>query len=432
MNKITYFRNRVNEQYQNANLADAAEAGEALLREHWSNQIDYGIPYANDMFNLALVYDDMGVWERALEMYAESARLVHDEEGDSLAFVSRMNNMAALLSRLGKTEHAYRMYAHMTAILRLCLNPAEPALADGIYNLANAAADVGRKEEAKRLHEEALRIRRKSGESKDAVHSLHSLAFLYEGEKSGERSLKYAKDAVSLAQSSLEGPDIPLHEVSEREHSYYSACFYLASLYENRGDFKKAQALYEAILDWTHSQGGDCHSAYLNVASRLANNLTNQKKYREALSIHQEIARNFKKTAGESHLFYANNLRNMALLHKKLNERDQTERLMLLSIKIRRTGVDDITADALFLIEMYLAGNQPDKALEMLVLVLMNTDEAQSGYNDTLNALAEAFARAGHTHLDTLPKAMEELCKRDKVQTIIQKWSKWGKDKNDD
>jgi tetratricopeptide (TPR) repeat protein len=427
MNKIKYFRKCVAEWYAGANFTDAVEAGEALLREHWNNETACGVPYADDVFNLAFIYDEMGVWDRALQLYAESAKLVHEEEGDSLNFVGRVNNMAALLARLGRTEHAYRLYAHMVSIMRPALDAKEPALADGLYNLANIAAEMGKKEEALRLHKEALKIRRKAGSADDAVHSLHSLAFLHEEDKAQEKSLRYAKDAMELALDALEGPEAGFNRLTERENTYYSACFYLANLHESKGELDKAESLYETVLRWTEIQGGTCHSAYLNVASRLANIMAGRGRYDEALALHREVSENFKRTAGETHLFYANNLRSIALLHKKMNQYAEAEQFMMESIKIRRSGVDDITPDAIFLIEMFLQNNQPEKALEMLVYVLMDVKAGEPEYDDTMTALAEVFVRAGHKQLATLSAAMEELCRRDKVQLVIQKWNRWEK-----
>jgi tetratricopeptide (TPR) repeat protein len=427
MNKITYFRKCVAEQYGSNRLNEAAESGEALMREYWDNQISEGLPYADDLFNLALIYDEMGIWGQAMDLYAESARLVHEVEGDSIPFISRMTNMAALLARMGRNEQAYRLYTHMAALLRLFLPPADPALADGLYNMANAAADIGRKDEALKLHEEALRIRENAGITHDAIHSLHSIAFLHEGEKTGELSLHYAKEAMHKALNALEGPDIPTGEIQDREHNYYSACFYLAGLFENRGEFENAGPLYEDVMKWTAEQGGNSHSAYLNVASRYANILASQNKNAEALHLHREIADNFKQTIGAAHLFYANNLRSMALLHKRLGEYGAAAELLMESMKIRRTGVDETTTDALLLIDMYLLDDRPDMALEVLVLVLMGAAADQPGYDGLMNDLAEAFARAGGAHLSALSAAMETLCHREKVQAIIRKWEQWGK-----
>jgi tetratricopeptide (TPR) repeat protein len=335
--------------------------------------------------------------------------------------------MAALLAKLGRTEHAYRLYAHMAAIIRMTPDAKDDTLADGLYNLANAAAEMGKKDEALRLHNEALKIRKKAGADDDAVNSLHSLAFLHEEDKAHEKSLRYAKDAMELALGALENPETEPQVLTTREHNYYSACFYLANLHESKGELDKAESLYETVLRWTEIQGGCCHSAYMNVASKLANIMAGRGRYGEALSLHREVSENFKRTVGETHLFYANNLRSIALLHKKMDQNNEAEKYMLESIKIRSSGVDDITPDAIFLIEMYLLNNQTDKALEMLVYVLMDVNAGKPEYDGTLTALAEVFVRAGNAQLSSLSKAMEALCQRDKVRLVIQKWDKWKK-----
>lgn len=426
MTKVNYFRKRIQERYANNELAGAARSGEALLREHRNNEACKGKAYADDLFNLARVYDDMNYTERAVELYAESARLIFSEEGESLSFAYRLNNLAALLNKLGRGPSAYRLYAHMTAILRQHEGSHSLELADGLYNQGNAAVDIGRLEEAIRLHGEALTLRETAGSTEDIIHSLHSLAFTYEAKEEREQAIRFA----NLAAERAAGTD-----------TYYAACYYLAELYDTSGQPDKAEPLYTTMLCWIERSAGINHSAYITVATRLANAWAAQGEYQKALDMQCTLRDILSQKAGEKHLFFANCLRSMAVLQKQLNEFEEAEPLMLKSMKIRLrylgTGethkkprdmnghARDIVIDAIFLIDMYIRSHQRDKALEMLVFALMQIGEEDPDYSDMLDMLTSAYVHAGHDQMDILLEEMEKLNDRTSIGMIIKRWIHW-------
>jgi tetratricopeptide (TPR) repeat protein len=246
------------------------------------------------------------------------------------------------------------------------------------------------------------------------------LAFLHEGE--GEDALAYAKEAVELTRKAFES-----FNSDEPSCDYYSACYYLAGLHDSHGQLDRAEPLYASVLAWVQAQGSSGENAYLNVASRLAGVLARQEKPREALDLYNNLCELYRKTLGNQQLFYANNLRCMAILHKRLQENAEAEALMLDSIKIRRKGVDNITTDALFLIEMYLQEGKNEKVLEMLVYILMQNSIKQPEYEETMKNLSKIFAETNNGCLKSLLAELENLINQDKLKPIIEKWTEWEK-----
>lgn len=412
MTKIEYFRRRVKERYDKNELAAAAATGEALLSEHIGNASCAGMSYADDLYNLACVYDEMGHVGRATELYVESARLAYTEEGESPSFALRLNNLAALLSKTGRNESAYRLLKHVSAIQRECMHASSPELADSLYNLANAAADESLTDEALRLHNEALTLRKKNGSEEDIVSSLHSIALIHEAQDERAKAVGLAETALSHARGT---------------NAYLGACYYLAGLYEAEEQYAKAEPLYREALRQVSSEGGRTHSAYVTVAARLANTLACMEEYRRALDTQREIRDILKIKAGESHLFYANCLRSMAILHKRLDESDEAETLMLQSLRIRKRvmGDDarDIVNDAVFLIDLYIAADKLDKALEALVFVLMQMGD--DDLESMLSALTEVYSRGGHARFQAILREMEKLNDRGRLWEIVRSWNDW-------
>jgi hypothetical protein len=89
--KTNFLRLQWAEKYEQQDLASAVQIGEALLREHWHNRNTGTQGYADDLFNLACVHEELGNLQRAAELYSDSARHLSNIEGESLTFAARIN-----------------------------------------------------------------------------------------------------------------------------------------------------------------------------------------------------------------------------------------------------------------------------------------------------------------------------------------------------
>lgn len=417
MNKISYLRKRINEEYNNKEYKNAVEVGEILLREHWHNRSMYSSGYTNDLFNLAQAYDELGNLERAAELYSDSARQLASLEGESVIFANRLSCLAITLGRMGIKEPAYFIHSQVMSVIKEQIGSTGREYGDSLYNLANAAADTGRKTEALRYHMDALKVRQNTGQIEDAINSLHSIAFLYENDKRYDKAVSYAEAAMDI----LEGSTIDDDQLAA------GACNYLAGLYEHLKERQKALDMYEKVQIIIRRQVGCEHSSYMNVANRKANLLTQMGRPREALACHQEVCEIFQNISGKNHMFYANCLRNMAILHKTLGEDIKAESLILESMKIRKE-TEDITTDILFLIRLHLNAGARDKAMEALIYALMRSDSNAGEFNGLINALTEAFSDAGEMGASEIMDVMEALNDKEKLAPIISKWNNWEAD----
>ena len=221
MSKTNYLRNQMRELYHSRNYAEAAKYGEALLTEHWRNDSESPV-LSDDLFNVALIYDEMGALEKAAKLYSASAR--HIDDNDFMGIAKRANNLAGVLVRMGGLEAAHHFYTQMKHIYQRYAGVNSTIYADSLYNLANTSAALKRKDEAIRLHAEALKIREDMGATEDMVNSLHSLAVIHEEAEEYEKAASYGEAALELADGS----------------AYLRVCSYLAKLYEADGQHDKA------------------------------------------------------------------------------------------------------------------------------------------------------------------------------------------------
>jgi len=393
----------MHEEYQNGNLQAAATLGDAMLCEHWINDAPT-LGFSDDLYNLAIIHDEMDQPESAVALYSESARYIPDN-GDFLALAKRSNNLAGVLARLGAMEPAQHFFTQTKHIYSRYLGQDHPMYADSLYNLANLALISGKRKDAQAGHKEALKIRKKSGNKDDIMHSLHSLAAIYEEEGDYEKAVSYAKTAVESAPP----PD------------YATACNYLAELYELDDKQEEALKLYNEVLE-AMPQTGCKRSDYLTILSRKAYLTGKTGNTKEALKLHEEACIMYNSLEPTDlleidDLYFANCMRNMAILHEKLGDPNQAEDFMLKSLNARKDIGGESTKDICFLIGLYLKNDTYDKAVDILIYALMQTSEDES---QMIDSLTKALAKAENTH--KLLESMGAINSIEKLRPIFEKW----------
>ncbi|MCL2223941.1 MAG: tetratricopeptide repeat protein [Defluviitaleaceae bacterium] len=410
MTKINYLRKCAAEKYNAQDLAAAVEIGEVLLREHEHNQNIFSSGYANDLFYLGGIYEELGNLERAAMLYSDSAAQVSASESEQLTFAERIDSLATVLIRLGVAEAAFFMLGNATAIRRKKLGTASPVYADSLYNLANAAAEIGRRSDALRYHLEALQIRKSAGIIEDIINSLHSLAFLHEAAEEYDKAILYAEMSMKF--------------IGKTDKNYASACNYLAELYDNNKRYEDALLYYDHVIEIVGEEAGREHSAYLNVALRRANLLAKLERSQESLVAHEEICEIFARVTGTKHVFYANCLRGISMLYRRLGEPVRAEEFILEAMKIRRALFEDITLDITFLVRLHLGENNTEKALDALIYALMCSSADSPDFPELLHALVSSFKGQDELKTEFL-NTIQHLDNREKLRPIINKWEQW-------
>lgn len=417
MSKIEYLRSLVVEHYEKQDLDSALEIGQTLLEEHWHIRNMWTMGYADDLFNIAKIHEELGDIERAVELYSDSANQVLAVEGDNLNYAERLQSIAILLDKVGINDPAYFFHLQAAAIVNRALGNQDNQYADCLYNLGNAAADIGRHSDSLVFHLDAYKIREKSGDPKDLINSLNCIAFAYEAVDDYEKALYYAEEALDLT------------EVHLGKDEFAGACFFLATLYENIEQLDDALDLYDLTLKVIVDEVGFEHSAYVSMAYKRANLLAGMDRLREALISHNEIRALFEEKLGTEHAYYANCLRSMAILHRDLGEIPEAESMMLKSLKVRRQASNDISIDILFLLRMYLREKRHTEAIDTLVYALMCADTEASDFQLFLDSIAETFTYFKEDGGKVLEEAIEVLGDQDKLVPIMSKWEEWEDDR---
>jgi len=410
------------EEYDNRNLQEALVIADALIDEHSNCQLG-NIARADDFFNMALIYDELDQLEAAAELYKESATCICEcelrqlkmnnvyidlDEDDWLALALRISNLAVVFARMGRYDAANH---HFMLANTIYVRFRHPRAVDIVYNMGNLAVITDNVNEALTWHKSALEMRVNRGEfPEDILHSLHSIAIIYEEKGDYEKAITYAETALEHA----------------TDVDYTSARIYLAELYEAIYKQESALELYEEVLG-EMTQTGYRRCDYLTILSRRANLAYKTGNPSDALKLYNDVLEIYHSLTSLdiddlNSLFYADCLRSMAEIMHDMGETANAEDYMLKSIIARKAVGKQLADDISFLIHMYLEDDTYDKAMDMLVYALAHDNKGNT--DETVAAILEVFA--GLENLDKLLEALEEINCEEKVVPILNMWHSNG------
>ena len=415
MNKVEYFRNRFAEEFNNKEYKKAVDTGRRLLYEQaFINRIGTE-NYINDMFNLGLAYENMGDIESAIEIFRGSAWYSSNLDNEGLLFAKCLTELAALLGEIGQDEPAYFMHAKACDILEGKLEANDPAFADSLYNLANAANEIDMPAYALHYHLKALKIREAAENKDDIINSLHSIAFIFESNEAYEEACGFAKNAVEHAQ-----------EVDD-DLTYAVCCTYLADLYTKCDKLDDALDMYSIAADEIEFAVGKEHSAYLNSAFMKATILAKMSLYEEAITAYWEILDIFEDYLGTNHLFYANCLRNLAIVYENSGNLTLSKKTMLIAIRIKRTLKSCAILDIIFVLRLTLKLGLIEDAIYAVVYALMCLKSSSWDYSQGRSLILSVMTSEYHDEKSVFLDELEKLENSDRLKNIIDYWLEWEK-----
>ena len=108
--EIRKMRKEFFEAYQDGDYKKALVLGRSILNIYVENDDCDCMEYAVDTGNLAMVYDQIQLYDRAVELYKKAAELKKDYSGESLSYADTLNNMAIVLNNMGKQKEALSLH----------------------------------------------------------------------------------------------------------------------------------------------------------------------------------------------------------------------------------------------------------------------------------------------------------------------------------
>jgi tetratricopeptide (TPR) repeat protein len=279
-----------------------------------------------------------------------------------------MNNLANTCHDVGRFEEAIRLHQETLKLRRAKLGADHPLTLFSMFNLACTLRSVGRYQQAIPLHEQSLKLRRdKLGNDHPAtLMSIDKLAVAYRSAKRYEEAIRLHQEAISLMTENL-GP---------QHRSTLAAMNNLVGTYHSAGRKKESTRLAGELVKRvrkTLTAGRDApfrdDPRLATLCALLGENLLKQAKFSEAEEFLAECLRIRAKRWPDLWFRYnAEHLLGAAYLG--LGQLDKAEPLLLSGYhgmkhresKISQNGKHHFTDAVRRLVELYERKNDPARA----------------------------------------------------------------------
>lgn len=429
------------EAYTSKKYADAIEYGNKIIDLHKDNSDCDTEAYADDVNNLAVVYDEVHMNDRAVELYKEAAEIKEDLLGDdSESYLDTIENLGVLYAVTGSFDKAEELLKKVNTHTEETNGPVSERHVKSLYNLGNMYADRGRYKEGAECLEKALEYAKKirdydMAEFEDIRVSLGNLY-----KKSGnykramdeyERALKISEDrneegsyfkmtfllsyALLCQKCELYDKAAEIYEkaVDVREKlmdtghlDFISVLNNLAAIYNRAKKTDKAVETHKRVLSVVEDILGKDHVFYGDVITNLGVDYSAAGDYEKALKYHNEALEIKKNIVGEKHIHYVLTLVSLADVYEKMGKYDRALDIQNKALEIRRElfgEINEQVSDSLVnLGRISLKKGEITKAQGFFMQALIMNKEIivaaglkVRGYGENIRLMAEACAEAG-------------------------------------
>ncbi len=231
------------------------------------------IELATSLNNLALLYESMGQYDRALPLYEDALEIRKSELGDRHPdTAASLNNLALLYYSMGQYDRALPLYEDALEICKSELGDRHPSTATSLNNLAGLYSSMGQYDRALPLFEDAVDI------LEEVLGSEHP------NTKAGQENLRSLRE-----------------KMDDEQADTATSMNDLANLYYSMGKYEQALPLYEQVLGIKQIELGDHHSDTAMSLNDLANLHYSMGKYDKALPLYEQAVDIFEEILGSEH-----------------------------------------------------------------------------------------------------------------------------------
>ena len=162
--EIRRMRNEFFDAYRDGDYKKAIILGKGILNIYIENEDCDSMDYAVDMSNLAMAFDQVQIYDRALELYKKAAELKKDYSGESLSYADTLNNMAIVLNQMGKQKEALSLHNKVLEIRDAKLGREHMDYIHSLYHMGNTYELLQEQDKAIECHNKAMQRARQCKE----------------------------------------------------------------------------------------------------------------------------------------------------------------------------------------------------------------------------------------------------------------------------
>ncbi len=212
--------------------------------------------YATSLNNLAELYRAMGDYARAEPLFRQALEIRKKALGeDHPDYAASLNNLALLYQDMGDYARAEPLLRQALEINKKALGENHPDYATSLNNLAALYQAMGDYARAEPLLRQALEIRKKAlGEEPPRLR--------HEPEQPGRRCTRTWATTPAPSRSYRQALEIKKKALGEDHPDYALGLNNLATLYQDMGDYARAEPLFRQALEIRKKALGEDHPDY--------------------------------------------------------------------------------------------------------------------------------------------------------------------------
>lgn len=291
--KIVKLRNEFFEAFEKENYYQAANLGKDILALYRENKDCKSLEYANDLNNLAIVFDEMGDLDQAIKLYSVVDNLKKELTGEySVSRADTLNNLGIVLCKNKRYDKAIIVLklAFTLREQKLGLNHVDTILCQ--YNLANAYEMQG--DITMAIKTNIAAFNRANAKDRFPIEDMADIAYTL------AREYGVIGNYKKMLAGYLQTLDLMQKSRGERNLNYFQTLGNLAQTYEKMEEWDSALLYYDKALKIWEKILDKKHLDYVFYLNRMAGVYVEKKDYMQSKVLHQKALKILIDLSGKS------------------------------------------------------------------------------------------------------------------------------------
>ena len=300
------------------------QAIEVIVADKGKENADYALARTK----LAQVFEEVGYYDLAYEVYYDSHEALKNLSAFSPGYAEACSHMGRILIRKGEPAKAEEFINESTVIYQQLGKDYDVERAESLEGLGNFYEQLGRYEEAEEILLQALSIKRSIPNEANIliIETLNDLGILY----------RHLGDDIKSEQMFLEVVKECEEELTTDHPFYATAKNNLATIAMQNDDYAKAQTLLEDALETYDKKYGPNHPLSANTVNNLARVYKQLGKDDLAEEYYKRVLTLDERLYGKNHPDYATTLMNLAILYSSSGREEKAEPYYREALEIRK------------------------------------------------------------------------------------------------
>lgn len=326
LEEVSVLRNKLSTRRRAGEYAKCVFIGEKLVQLHRKHRNTQSMNFADDLFNLAHVYEDMGNLDRAKTLYMESLRVTEALFGYGQEYADRATNLAVVLLKTDRPDAALQLLTQAEQLRIVSYGDTSAEATIAMYNIAGCLYDMEEHDQALEKYGQVLALRQR----RDLLYidSMNSCGYCHEAMGQMDDAADCFRRGLALMER-LEG---------QLSDEYISCLLYYAEFCEDYDRLAALRSYAKAmrIFKKLYADNAPVYAMALGMVAEGFERIGDMKKSLSARLLAVDIMKN---KAGGNHLSFSNSYRKIAMDCHALGDTEGAIKHMRKALRIKENVI---------------------------------------------------------------------------------------------